>query len=153
MADSNQPLVKFDMQKSQIGYLLHQVDKYVFRRQNDALKPHEINLNCAVALNYIVDHEGDTSINQRAIESYTCLTNPAITKIVSSLVKSGLVERQPDAVDRRNYSLVSTAAGRAKSVICRQVIVETDRSCFSDLDQNGRLTLVSLLESINTERV
>lgn len=152
MADHDQLLVRSDKKKTQIGYLLHQVDKYVFRRQNDALKPHGINLNCAIALNYIVDHEGETSINQRAIESFTGLTNPAITKIISALVESELVERQPDAIDRRNYSLVSTEAGRAKSVICRQVIIETDHSCFSDLDTDAQSDLVRLLCTINTER-
>jgi len=152
MAIENQPIVKFDMQKSQIGYLLHQVDKYVFRRQNDALKSCGINFNCAIALNYIVEHEDSASINQRAIESFTGLTNPAITKIISALVELGLVERQPDAVDRRNYRLVSTKAGREKSVTCRQLIVDTDKDCFSDLDHKQQVELVELLTSINIER-
>jgi len=153
MAAENQPTGKFDMQKSQIGYLLHQVDKYVFRRQNEALKSCGINFNCAIALNYIVEHEDAASINQRAIESFTGLTNPAITKIISALVDLGLVERQQDDIDRRNYRLISTAAGREKSVICRQLIVDTDKDCFSDLDHKRQVALVDLLATINTDRI
>jgi DNA-binding MarR family transcriptional regulator len=153
MAAENQPFVKFDMQKNQIGYLLHQVDKYVFRRQNDALKSYGINFNCAIALNFIVEHEDAASINQRAIESFTGLTNPAITKIISALVELGLVVRQPDAIDRRNYKLLSTEAGREKSAICRQLIIDTDKDCFSDLDHGRQVALVELLTSINTDRI
>ena len=152
MFDKSQPLSAFNPEKNQIGYLLHQVDKYILCRHNDALKVFGINFHCAIALNYIVEHESEGSINQRAIESYTGLTNPAITKIITALVELGLAARQTDAKDRRNHSLVSTEAGRALSAKCHQSIVETDKDCFSSLNKSDQKELIRLLCSLDINK-
>lgn len=152
MTEKDTAPASVDVSRPKIGYLLHQVDKNIFRKHNEALKDLGINLNCAIALNYVVEHEAEGSINQRAIEAFTGLTNPAITKIITTLVEMGLVVRQTDIVDRRNHSLVSTESGRALSYACQKSIATTDIACFASLTNSDKNHLVRILNSLCDEK-
>ncbi len=137
---------KFNPNQVRLGNLLHQADKTVLKYHNEALKPYGVSFHTAIILNFIVGNEASRSINQRAIENLTGFTNPAITKIVTSMTEMGLVERQPDPVDRRNHRLVSTEKGRELASVYRSVFEKSDTDIFSKLTEDERNTLIRILE-------
>jgi MarR family transcriptional repressor of mepA len=137
-----------DLHQKLIGYSLHQIDKNILKRHNDALEPFGVNFVSAIILGHIIENEHDASINQRFVESFSGLSNPAITKIIAGLVNLGLIERRCDEVDKRSNRLVSTEFGRQQDLVFRRTIIESDRNCFASLTDGERQTLIKILKKL-----
>lgn len=128
--------------------ILHKADYYVSHRNAKALEPYGVTMYQAMSLIYIAQHEDSMSVNQRAIERYTRLSNPGVSKLVSALVNHGYVERTPDQHDARNYILKTTESGKAQAEIFLAVIENADRETTAKLSAREYAQLAALLNKM-----
>lgn len=131
-----------------VCHLVHQVDHVLNRENAKALEPYGVTMYQAMSLIYVADHEGERTVNQRAIERFTQLTNPGVTKLITALERQGLLERCHDPEDARSYILRTTPKGRERTETFRQLILDNDRRFTTDLTSEERQQLVELLKKI-----
>ena len=135
--------------KDTVSDVLHRTDYLVSRANGKALEPYGVTMYQAKALIYIADHEHEMTVNQRAIERYTQLSNPGVTKLVSALVSMGYLHREQDPSDARSYILSTTEEGRLKSAEFRRVVSETDDRITAALTPSEKETLMTLLGKLD----
>jgi DNA-binding MarR family transcriptional regulator len=131
---------------------LHKADFFASRENSHALEPYGVTMYQAMSLIYVAEHEEETSVNQRAIERYTRLSNPGVKKLIDALVKLGYVERSLDPSDNRSYILRTTAAGRAQSEVFKVVIAESDARITATLSPSEQESLIRLLEKLTGQQ-
>ena len=68
-----------------VCHLVHQVDHILNRENARVLEPYGVTMYQAMSLIYVADHEGERTVNQRAIERFTQLSNPGVTKLITAL--------------------------------------------------------------------
>ena len=59
-----------------VCHLVHRADSLLNRENSRALEPFGVTMYQAMGLIYVADHEQDRTVNQRALEQYTQLSNP-----------------------------------------------------------------------------
>ena len=133
-----------------VCHLVHRADFLLNRENSRALEPFGVTMYQAMGLIYVADHEQDRTVNQRALEQYTQLSNPGVTKLVTGLEKMGLLERTHDPDDARSYALRTTPRGREQVEVFRDLILDTDRRLTRNLSAEERETLSELLHKINS---
>ena len=131
-----------------ISHLIHRADWRIDRENGRMLEPYGVTMYQAMSLIYVADHEEEGSVNQRAIERYTQLSNPGVTKLVSALEKLGLLERHHDPADARSYALRTTPKGRELSGVFRALLLESDRRATEKLSESEREQLTYLLNKL-----
>ena len=109
-----------------VSHLVHKTDFLLQRESSHALEPYGVTVYQAMSLIYVADHEEKRTVNQRALERYTQLSNPGVTKLVTALEKLGLLERCHDPEDARSYALRTTEKGRQQCEIFRRIILGAD---------------------------
>lgn len=93
-----------------------------------------------VVLYVIATHE---PTNSRKLGQILFITPGAVTQAVDALVKDGLVQRQPNAIDRRVTDLTLTDAGKTRFAAmqaARQKIFEEVFTSFTDEEIQAYLT-------------
>lgn len=131
-----------------VCHLVHQVDHVLNRENAKALEPYGVTMYQAMSLIYVADHEEVRTVNQRAIERFTQLTNPGVTKLITALERQQLLERCHDPEDARSYILRTTPKGREMAETFRQLILDNDRRLTGGLTPEERGQLVELLKKI-----
>lgn len=131
-----------------VSDVLHRTDYIVNRENGKALEPFGVTMYQAKALIYIADHEHEMTVNQRAVERYTRLSNPGVTKLVGALVRMGYLERTQDPSDARSHILRTTPEGRTQSEVFRRVVTETDDRLTAGLSQEEKKSLIHLLNKL-----
>jgi DNA-binding MarR family transcriptional regulator len=131
-----------------VCHLVHQLDFFLNRENGRVLEPYGVTVYQAMSLIYVADHECHRTVNQRALERYTQLSNPGVTKLVTALEKQGLLERTHDPEDARSYVLRTTEQGRAQCEIFRSLLLDTDRSLTQNLSASEVDQLKLLLHKI-----
>lgn len=131
-----------------VSDVLRRTDYIVNRENGKALEPFGVTMYQAKALIYIADHEHEMTVNQRAIERYTRLSNPGVTKLVSALVRMGYLERTQDPSDARSYILRTTPEGKIQCDVFRQVVSQTDERLTATLEEAEKETLIRLLNKL-----
>lgn len=132
-----------------VCHLVHRTDFLLNRENSKALEPFGVTMYQAMGLIYVADHEQDRTVNQRALEQYTQLSNPGVTKLVTGLERLGLLERAHDPEDARSYALHTTQRGREQVEVFRKLILDTDQRMTHNLSPEERDTLSVLLHKIN----
>ena len=122
-----------------VCHLVHQVDHILNRENARVLEPYGVTVYQAMSLIYVADHEGERTVNQRAIERFTQLSNPE---------RLELLERTPDPEDARSYALRTTPKGRDQAETFRGLILDTDRRCTAALTAEEKRQLVALLQKM-----
>lgn len=128
--------------------LLHKTDYVANRVSGHALEPYGVTMYQAMSLIYVAEHEATASVNQRAIERYTRLSNPGVTKLINALERLELLERTQDPTDARSYILRTTPKGRQQAEIFKKEILAADARISADLNDQEREQLISLLRRI-----
>lgn len=80
------------------------------------------------------------------------LTHPAMSELVSGLVRLGYVERVADARDGRVRLVRPTAAGNALQRVALVEIAELERTWLNRLDPDGAAGLRAALTRLVTQR-
>ncbi len=132
-----------------VCHLVHRADFLLNRENTRALEPYGVSVYQAMSLIYVADWEERRTVNQRAIERFTQLSNPGVTKLITGLEKLGLLERTHDPEDARSYALRTTPKGREQVEVFRSIILSTDRELTARLTEEERSTLRELLLKLN----
>lgn len=93
--------------------------------------------------------EGGLSVSQISEQ----MTDPRadVTRLMDRLVRDGLVDRQPDAADRRVVRTFLTEAGRALLQAIDAPLIATHRAQFAALSDAELSTLITLLRKARGE--
>jgi DNA-binding MarR family transcriptional regulator len=89
------------------------------------------------------------AMNQATLAGRLSLAPRSITDIVDALERDGLVDRTPDAHDRRARIVALTPAGRTAFAAAQVVRLEAMNEIFGRLSVRDRTTLVALLATIS----
>jgi DNA-binding MarR family transcriptional regulator len=76
------------------------------------------------------------------------VTAPVVTRLASTLVDAGLVERGGDPKDKRAVMLELTSAGRRRARAMRRDLVEAARELLAPIPAKRRANLAAALEEL-----
>jgi DNA-binding MarR family transcriptional regulator len=92
--------------------------------------------------------EGD-GITQQAIGAKTRMDKVTVSRAAIALVERGLIERAPNAGDRRSHLLRLTAAGQALYEQVAPKALELERRIFGGFDPSRVAAFVAMLREID----
>ena len=93
------------------------------------------------------DHVSGSELARR-----TGVSGPAISQLVAALVDAGLVQRTPDADDRRRQALTLTSAGDAAFVSAESLLREQLATLLADVPKPEVDALARLLPHVEAAR-
>ena len=91
---------------------------------------------------------GEGPMPQAEIARRLLVTAPVVTRLASSLVEAGLVERGRDPSDRRAVRLALTASGRRQAAAMRRDLLDAARELLEPLPEERRAAVASALEEL-----
>lgn len=94
----------------------------------------------------IIHAEG--AIPQAEIARRLLVSAPVVTRLASSLVEAGLVERSRDPADRRTVRLLLTATGRRQAAAMRRDLLTAARELIEPLPEERRAAVATALEEL-----
>lgn len=94
----------------------------------------------------IVDREGPMA--QGEIARRLMVSAPVVTRQATALTEVGLVERQPDTVDRRSIRLALTTKGRRRVRAMRRELLAAAGELLGPLPEAQRANLTTALEQL-----
>lgn len=80
------------------------------------------------------------------------VTAPNITVWVDRLEKRGLIQRLPNAADKRAQQLQTTASGAQLAGQATQCLLQGERQAFDGLSEGERMILIELLHKLACQR-
>lgn len=92
------------------------------------------------------NHEG---VNQQMLADKTFKDKASLTYLINNLEARGFVERQEDALDRRNKKIVLTPQGYDLRVQIQPLLNEIYASSAENMDENSILEAISFLQKAN----
>lgn len=134
-----------DLRHDSLGYTLKRAQIRTYEALFALLGPDAISPARMTALSIIAAQPG---INQTALAEQLRVTRANVVKVVDTLEGRALVERQAIPGDRRSYSLVLTAQGRAELLTLREKTQEHERNIAAALTAKERGQLIALLERV-----
>ena len=144
---ADDPLARFDFQSDSLGYALRRAQLRVYDRFYEMLGAMDLSPARVTALS-IIAMEPD--INQATLAKRLDVAGPSVLKLVDALEEGGLIRREDVADARRRYTLVLTAAGRAKVEALRSALAAYEASLARQLSAAERTQLLALLERVGT---
>jgi MarR family transcriptional regulator, organic hydroperoxide resistance regulator len=87
-------------------------------------------------------------LSQRDMARMLHVSPPTVSKMLSTMEKSGLVERKPDEADQRLTRVYLTAAGHERSDQMGEAVGEYVNATFATLSERERRDLARLLEKL-----
>lgn len=127
------------------GLLLSLASSRAISAANHALGPVSLNARSYSLLEAVERIEG---ASQRRLADDLRLDPSQIVSLVDGLESRGLVERKPNPTDRRQWAVVSTAAGRALHQQARDLVNGSLEGVLVNLEPDERAQLWSLLRRI-----
>ena len=94
----------------------------------------------------VIDGEG--AMAQGEIARRLMVSAPVVTRQATALAEVGLVERQPDVVDRRSIRLALTPKGRKRVRAMRQELLAAAGELLAPLPEAQRANLTTALEQL-----
>jgi DNA-binding MarR family transcriptional regulator len=94
----------------------------------------------------IIHAEG--AMPQAEIARRLLVSAPVVTRLASSLVEAGLVERNRDPADRRTVSLTLTSAGRRQAAAMRRDLLAAARELIEPLPEERRAGVAAALDEL-----
>ena len=130
---------------AQPAYLAAQVGELGRRQLEDALAPHGLPLGLHALLSALDDLG---PLSQQALADSLALDKSHLVGRIDQLEGRGLVERTPDASDRRRNQVALTPAGRTLLSELRPVLRRAQERSLTSLSPAEQETLVSLLRRV-----
>ena len=136
------------MSEDRLGELFWGVARELRKRTRDALAPWAVTPSQSRALSVLLSDEPHRLSD---LAERLRIAPRSATEVVDHLAVRGLVERRPDAADRRATLIVLTDRGRAAADDIRDArIIEADRF-FDRLSPADRADLSRILRSLTPE--
>ena len=138
-------LERFDFQRDSLGYALRRAQVHAYDLFFEMLGSLELSPARLTALS-IIAMESD--INQAALARRLNVAGPSVMKLIDALEGAGFIRRMDVAGDRRRYSLVLTASGRAMLETLRDRLAAYEARLAGRLSAAERQQLMGLLERL-----
>lgn len=94
----------------------------------------------------MIDRDGPMA--QGEIARRLLVSAPVVTRQATALTEGGLVERKPDAADRRSIRLALTAKGRRRVRAMRRELLAAAGELLAPLPEAERANLTTALEQL-----
>lgn len=120
---------------------LHMHRQFMARSLSDA----DLHPGQSVCLSALAREEGMT---QRTLAEAMHIAPPTLSRMLTSLEKSGLIERRDDETDQRLTRIYLTAAGREVSGRIRRALADHIPAAIAALTLDERRELARLLEKL-----
>lgn len=132
-----------------VAFLLAQLGAHASAAFGERLRPLDLTPPQAGVLRRLAQNPGES---QRAVADALGMHAPRLVALIDDLEGRGLVERQRDPQDRRNYALALTADGRALLARIATVAIEHERAVTAGVDPDERDQLLALLQRLADEQ-
>ncbi|MGD0196970.1 MAG: MarR family transcriptional regulator [Solirubrobacteraceae bacterium] len=129
------PLTTADASASRVGYLLYRVERRLRRRLDAMLRAHGITTTEYVALSVLRAHEGMSSAD---LARWTFVTPQAMSLVIGTLERRGLISRSPDERHRRVLKSAVTARGARLLERCDEAMDTIEGDMLDELDAGAR---------------
>jgi DNA-binding MarR family transcriptional regulator len=130
-----------------VGFLLSQLGFSVSHEFRRALAPTGLEPRQFALLCHIARREGSP---QNALGDGLSIPPSSMVGIVDALEERDLVERRPDASDRRVRTLFLTSAGRSMMEHARTMAMALEDRLCTGLDAPKRAQLLALLDTVRS---
>lgn len=94
----------------------------------------------------MIDVDGPSSSAE--VARRLMVTAPVVTRLATALARAGLLERQPDAHDRRSTRLALTAAGRRRARAMRRELLLAAHELIEPLPEERRAAVAAALAEL-----
>jgi DNA-binding MarR family transcriptional regulator len=125
-----------------LGFLLVQICKAHRQKVQDGLSQINLYTGQEMLLLHLWHKDGQT---QTELAEGVCIQSATITRMIDRLTRTGLVERQADADDRRVSRVYLSEAGRALQQSVENIWQEVDQQSFANLTLDEQILLRRLL--------
>ncbi|HEV7585847.1 MAG TPA: MarR family winged helix-turn-helix transcriptional regulator [Solirubrobacteraceae bacterium] len=132
-----------------VAFLLAQIGAHAASQFAERLRPHGLRPPEAGVLGRLARAPGQS---QRGLADALGMHAPRLVALVDDLEARGLVERQRDPSDRRNYAISLTDAGRRAMRQIASVARQHERALTAALEDEERAQLAALLRRIADEQ-
>ncbi len=135
----------FDLREDSLGYLLRRAQVRAYELFFENLGALELSPARLTALSIIAT---EPEINQATLAKRLNVAGPSVMKLIDALEASGFIRRMAVPADRRRYSLVLTASGRAMLDTLRERHAAYETELSRRLSAAERQQLITLLEKL-----
>lgn len=97
---------------------------------------------------FIVGINEQDGISQEKLSAEMKISKSTTAMIVQQLLTAGLITRDNDPLDRRNFRLHATAAGQALLPKIEAIIKECHQLLLQDLSEGEKTILIELLQKV-----
>jgi len=138
-------LERFNFQRDSLGYALRRTQVHAYALFFEMLGSLELSPARLTALSIIAM---ETDINQAALARRLNVAGPSVMKLIDALESAGFIRRTEVVGDRRRYSLVLTASGRAMLDTLRAKLAAYEARLAQNLSAAERKQLLALLARV-----
>jgi DNA-binding MarR family transcriptional regulator len=139
------PLDASDLREDSLGYRLRRAQMHAYALFFEMLGELDLSPARLTALSVIAS---EPDINQATLAQRLNVAGPSVMKLIDALEGAGFIRRMAVANDRRRYSLVLTASGRAVLQTLRERHAAYEERLASALSAAEREQLMSLLQRL-----
>lgn len=139
------PLDAIDLREDSLGYRLRRAQMHAYALFFEMLGELDLSPARLTALSVIAS---EPDINQATLAQRLNVAGPSVMKLIDALEGAGFIRRMAVANDRRRYSLVLTASGRAVLQTLRERHAAYEERLASALSAAEREQLMSLLQRL-----
>lgn len=139
------PLDRFNFQKDALGYALRRAQVHAFDLFFEMLGSLELSPARLTALSLIAM---EPEINQATLAKRLGVAGPSVMKLIDALEQAGFIRRNEVPGDRRRYSLMLTASGRALLETLQERLAAYEERLAQRLSATDRRQLMTLLEKL-----
>ncbi|HVV95406.1 MAG TPA: MarR family transcriptional regulator [Hyphomicrobiales bacterium] len=128
-----------------MGYLVHWAGRLLRRLADRKLKAIGLTSGHLPVVNALAQAE---PMSQKALAEWASIEQPTMAATLARMERDGIVERRPDARDRRVALFSLTAATRGKIGALRMAVEEVNQEALSALPADQRATFRHQLETM-----
>jgi len=130
-----------------LSRLYHHINNRLLDYFDEHLKPRGLNLTTWTALIVLYSRAGQM-VRPSELSSYLQSSRTNITRVTDELVNAGLIERQPDEVDRRQLLLRLTQKGLDTVTELQAVQTRKHEALWSGFDATEKNEMEALLRKL-----
>ena len=130
-----------------LSFTLSYIQKEMMERRNRIMQYYHITFRQIMVLAYLERHPNDM-VTQKVLETAMGLSNPTVTVLIRTMMDRGLITREQDQEDRRQFRLFMT--DKAKEIFdkSRDDSLKVDRTFYKNLTDRDRRSLMRIMEKI-----
>lgn len=131
----------------QVGYLLKRAQQDLRLRLDEALATTGLTMSRYATLALLAD-AGTEGLGNAELADAAFVSPQTMSRLLSDLAAAGMVERRPDARDRRGVRVLVTTNGREAMEIGHAAVTAVHEQMLADLDDDEQATLHALLRRL-----